>query len=229
MTNVQNILEQLIVRRPQLEPCKHEIESAYLLLEACYCQGGKLLVCGNGGSAADSDHIVGELMKSFLLHRPLPKEFRSKLAEIGGKEGKNCAEHLQGALPAISLVQHNALQSAFANDVEADLTFAQEVIGYGKKGDILLALSTSGNSKNIIYALYAAKAVGLSVIGMTGKSGGRLARLCDVAVCVPETETFLVQELHLPVYHTLCAMLEERFWGESSDRFNCISETETKQ
>ena len=212
----KEIMDQLISRYPQLESCRQEISSAYSLLKTCYQQNGKLLICGNGGSAADSDHIVGELMKGFLLQRPLPNEFRDELVRIGGKEGDDCAKHLQGALPAISLPQHNALQSAFANDVEADLTFAQEVLGYGKKGDVLLALSTSGNSKNVVYALYVAKAVGLSTVGLTGKDGGRLADLCDVTIRVPETQTYLVQELHLPVYHALCSILEDNFFGTSA-------------
>lgn len=208
----KEIIDRLIVRYPQLESCRQDIESASILLKTCYRNSNKLLICGNGGSAADSEHIVGELMKGFLLQRPLANDLRDKLIRIGGKEGENCAEHLQGALPAISLVQHNALQSAFANDVEADLTFAQEVLGYGKKGDALLALSTSGNSKNVVYALYVAKAVGLSTVGLTGEDGGRLAEICDVTIRVPETQTYLVQELHLPVYHALCSILEDYFF-----------------
>lgn len=212
----KEIMDKLIARYPQLESCRKEIRSAYSLLKTCYQQNGKLLICGNGGSAADSDHIVGELMKGFLLQRPLPNGFRDELVRIGGKEGDNCAKHLQGALPAISLTQHNALQSAFANDVEADLTFAQEVLGYGKKGDVLLALSTSGSSKNVVYALCVAKAIGMSTVGLTGKSGGRLVDLCDVTIRVPETQTYLVQELHLPVYHALCSILEDDFFGTSA-------------
>ena len=203
--------ELLFSRYPALAACREEILSAFETLKMAYETGGKLLVCGNGGSASDSEHIVGELMKCFRKKRPLPEELSASLSALG-EEGKALAGKLEGALPAISLCGHPALSSAFLNDTEPTMTFAQQVLGYGRKGDVLLTISTSGNSKNCVYAAYTAKAMGLSVLALTGKKESKLSALADITVRVPETETFRIQELHLPVYHTLCAMLEEEFF-----------------
>ena len=209
-------LELLLKRYPQLEPCKESICSAYSNLRDTYENGGKLLACGNGGSASDAAHIVGELMKSFVLKRdigPVANRLREQLPE---EEAEYLIENLQGALSAISLHGELALVSAYANDVASDMIYAQQVLGYGKAGDSLLAISTSGNSSNVVRAAEVAKALGLHTFGLTGQSGGRLKDICDVCICVPETETFQVQELHLPVYHTLCLMLESHFFGEKA-------------
>jgi len=204
----------LYLRYPQLSACQPEIHKAYLILETCFRSGHKLLTCGNGGSAADSDHIVGELMKGFLKRRPITGALRDNLALMYGSGGSEIADGLQGALPAISLVQHAALITAFANDVAPDMIFAQQTAGYGRAGDVLIAISTSGNSRNVVRAVQVASAIGMSTIGLTGAKGSKLSVLCDAAVCVPEQETFKVQELHLPVYHALCCMLEEEFFTD---------------
>jgi D-sedoheptulose 7-phosphate isomerase len=167
---------------------------------------------GNGGSAADSEHMGGELMKSFLFKRKVGAAFESRLIELYGGEGAALAAKLEGALPAIPLTSMPALTSAFANDVDAAVSFAQMTYGYGSAGDLLFGISTSGNSKNVIYALMAAKAKGLFTVGLTGRGGGKMIDICDVTICVPEEETYKVQELHLPVYHTLCLMLEAEFF-----------------
>lgn len=182
-------------------------------LITCFEQGGKLMLCGNGGSAADCEHIAGELMKGFLKQRPLPKEQQDRL-QAEGAEGELLAQKLQGALPCIALTGHPALTTAFSNDVEPSMTFAQQVWGYGRKGDVLLAISTSGNAKNVRLAVLAAKAQGVCTIGLTGRSGGKLLELCDLTLRVDETETYRVQEQHLALYHTLCAMLEAHFFEE---------------
>ncbi len=208
-------LELLIKRYPALSVCKDDILQAYKILEHCYENGGKLLIAGNGGSCADSEHIVGELMKGFKAKRPCPQEFADKLKEVDPAIGEELALKLQGALPAIALDGHPALNTAFSNDVEGSshLLFAQQVFGYGNEGDVLLGISTSGNSKNILAATVVARAKGLKVIGLTGESGGKLAGGADVTIKVPEKETYMIQELHLPVYHCLCLMLEQRFFG----------------
>jgi D-sedoheptulose 7-phosphate isomerase len=191
------------------------IDNAAKLVIDCYKNGGKLLVCGNGGSAADCEHIVGELMKGFVLRRELSPEQQSIISGSFPADSEYLISNLQQGLPAISLVSHTALMTAFANDQSADLCFAQQVLGYGKQGDVLLAISTSGNSKNILYAAKIAKVIGIKVIALTGKTGGGLKDVCDVLVNVPETETYKVQELHLPFYHALCLAVEEYFFGES--------------
>ncbi|HIT41890.1 MAG TPA: SIS domain-containing protein, partial [Candidatus Caccovicinus merdipullorum] len=168
---------------------------------------------GNGGSSADSEHIVGELMKGFCKKRQVPEAFAGKLMEADKERGKYLAEKLQQGLPAIALTGHTALSTAYLNDVDGLLTIAQQLYGYGKKGDVFLGISTSGNSENILYAAAAARAMEIPVIALTGKDGGRLAEAADVAIIVPEQETYRIQELHLPVYHALCLMLEERFFG----------------
>lgn len=209
-------VEALVERYPKLAACGDDIISAYRLLEATYSGGGKLLVCGNGGSASDSEHIVGELMKEFKLKRKVYARQAALLKSIDPKLGAVLSEHLQGALPAITLTAHSSLTTAFMNDSEPVLVFAQQVYGYGREGDTFLGISTSGSSPNVLYAAVTAKARGLKLIGLTGESGGRLADYVDVCIRVPETETYKVQELHLPVYHCLCMMLEERFFGEGS-------------
>lgn len=200
-------------RYPKLVVCLEDIKKAYMLLETAYQEGRKLLVCGNGGSASDSEHIVGELMKEFRLKRKVFGKQAAALKEIDPELGQVLADNLQGALPAISLTAHSSLQTAFMNDVIPELVFAQQVNGYGNAGDVFLGISTSGNSKNVLYAAVNAKAKGLKVIGLTGANENKLMRYADVCIQVPETETYKIQELHLPVYHFLCLMLEMRFFG----------------
>ncbi len=206
-------LQILIERYPKLSACKEDIKKAYELLETAYQNGKKLLVCGNGGSASDSEHIVGELMKEFKLKRKVYGKQAAALKEIDPELGQVLADNLQGALPAISLTAHSSLQTAFMNDVVPELVFAQQVNGYGNAGDVFLGISTSGNSKNVLYAAVNAKAKGLKVIGLTGGRENKLMKYADVCVRVPETETYKIQELHLPVYHCLCLMLEQKFFG----------------
>lgn len=211
--NVLKQLDILIERYPQLETIKADILKAYEILEQSFSSGGKLLVAGNGGSAADAEHIVGELMKGFKKPRKLSPEQGGKLMEINAELGKVLAAKLQGALPAIALDGHPALTTAYMNDCEPLLCFAQQVVGYGNANDVFLGISTSGNSKNILYAAVTAKAKGLKVIGLTGAKKCKVEELADVCVKAPETETYMIQELHLPIYHGLCLMLEERFFG----------------
>ena len=206
-------LNHLIDRYPKLIVCKEDIMRAYELLEAAYQSGRKLLVCGNGGSASDSEHIVGELMKEFKLKRKIYGNQATALKEIDPELGQVLADNLQGALPAISLTGHSALQTAYMNDAVPELVFAQQVNGYGKAGDVFLGISTSGNSKNVLYAAVTAKSKGLKVIGLTGARENKLMKYADVCIRVPETETYKIQELHLPVYHCLCLMLEDKFFG----------------
>ena len=211
---MQKHIESLLERYPSLASVKKEITDAYLMLEQCYTNDGKLLIAGNGGSAADAEHIAGELMKRFRISRPVSKEFADKLRMIDSKRGGLLAQNLECSLRAIPLVAHEALTTAYINDVDGLGVFAQQLFGYGQPGDVFLGISTSGNSENIINAAIVAKAMGIHVIGLTGASGGELAKSSDVAVKVPETETYMVQELHLPIYHCWCMMLEEHFWGE---------------
>lgn len=207
-------VEELIKRYPALSVCKDEILAAYQALETCFATGHKLLICGNGGSCADSEHIAGELMKGFKKRRHVSKDFEDRLETIDPIRGKELADKLQGGLPCISLCDHQGLNTAFTNDVENGgiLTFAQQVYGYGRKGDVLLGISTSGNSKNVMYAAVTARAEGMKVIGLTGQKGGKLGEFADVTVKAPSNETFMIQEYHLPIYHCLCLMLEERFF-----------------
>lgn len=206
-------LDLLLQRHVSLIACKKDIIKAYEILESSYSEGGKLLVCGNGGSASDSEHIVGELMKEFKIKRKVFAEQAEALMAIDSELGSTLAQHLQGALPAITLTAHSSLTTAFMNDSEPVLVFAQQVNGYGKLGDSFLGISTSGNSMNVLYAAVTAKARGLKVIGLTGQKESKLSKLADVCIRVPETETYKIQELHLPVYHCLCLMLEEHFFG----------------
>ncbi len=205
-------IQELTERYPCLEPVKGSVIQAYETLRECFASGHKLLVAGNGGSAADSEHIVGELMKGFVKRRRIPKDMAEKMAEIDSAAGKELAEKLQEGLPAIALTGHPGLSTAFLNDVDGLMVYAQQVYGYGQEGDVFLGISTSGNAANIFYALIAAKAKGMKTIGLTGKDGGKLGRHADTAIIVPEQETYKIQELHLPVYHTLCLMLEECFF-----------------
>ena len=205
-------LEELVERYPVLDAVKDDVQKAYELLEACYEQGGKLLIAGNGGSCADAEHIVGELMKGFVKRREVSDSFAECLRNADEVRGAELAKKLQGGLPAIALTGHAGLSTAYLNDVDGDLIFAQQTYGYGRPGDVLIGISTSGNAKNVMYAMTVAKALGMKTIGLTGKDGGALKREADVSVVVPETETFKIQELHLPVYHALCLMLEEYFF-----------------
>jgi len=208
-----HILQKMLNRYSELKSLEESIAKAAELIIDAFKNGGKVLVCGNGGSCSDADHIVGELMKSFEGHRPLNEELQKKLIQLSPERGNMLAEKLQQGLPAISLTVHNALITAIANDINGDVIFAQQVTGFGNKGDILIGLSTSGNSKNVIDALIVAKAKGLITIGMTGETGGKMKDWCDILLNVPETRTAYVQELHLPVYHAICMMVENEIFG----------------
>jgi D-sedoheptulose 7-phosphate isomerase len=209
---VKEHLDTLVSRYPELNSCKADIENAYSVLQACFANGKKLLVAGNGGSAADAEHIVGELMKGFVKPRKLGKELSEVLISVNPDLGRALSESLQGALPAIALDGHPALTTAYMNDCEPLLCFAQQVNGYGNSGDVFLGISTSGNSKNVLYAVTVAKAKGLKVVGLTGERESELSAMADVCIRVPQKETYKIQELHLPVYHCLCLMLEEAFF-----------------
>lgn len=211
--SVETVYAELFLRYPGLEDCRESMLSAFDTMKKCYSEGGKVLVCGNGGSSCDSEHIVGELMKGFLLKRELPEEARECFKKLWPDSWEYLTNSLQGALPAISLVSQTGISTAVLNDIAGDMVFAQQVYGYARKGDVLIGLSTSGNSKNVVNAIKVAKAMGMKTIGFTGKGGGSMEKICDVTVKVPEKETFLIQEYHLPVYHTLCAMLEMEFFG----------------
>lgn len=216
-TEVLEHVERLTKRFPQLAQCREQILASYELLRACYDAGGMLLVCGNGGSGADAEHIVGELMKEFAVRRPLPTQdqllLRTLSRELSEQDGELLAAHLQGALPAVTLTSNIALSTAYANDALPELVFAQQVYGYGQAGSALLGISTSGDSKNVIYALMTAKLKGMKTIGLTGERGEKMKEMCDACICVPASFTPDVQELHLPVYHCLCRMLEEAYFG----------------
>ncbi len=212
--NTLELKQELFERYPQLVLCKEEFEKAFLVLKDCYKSGRKLLVAGNGGSAADSEHIVSELMKSFLFNRRIDSEFEKKLASDFGKDGIELAAKMEGALMAIPLTSMSALTSAITNDVDVTVSFAQKLYGYGNRGDVFMGISTSGNSENIVCALMVAKAKGLKTVVLTGDDGGKCGELADVVICVPESETFKIQELHVPIYHALCSMLEAEFFEE---------------
>lgn len=206
-------IDTLLTRYPQLASCKDDIIKAYEIMEEAYCADHKLLIAGNGGSAADSEHIAGELMKRFKTPRPCPPDFAQRLISIDPERGPNLAHNLERGLMAIPLVAHEALTTAYINDVDGLGVFAQQLYGFGRTGDVFLGISTSGNSKNVMSATVVARALGIKIIGLTGANGGELASVADVAIIVPETETYMIQELHLPVYHCLCLMLEDRFFG----------------
>jgi len=203
----------LYERYPALIECRAEIEKAKGIIIDTYKKGGKLLICGNGGSCADSGHIVGELMKGFLSKRPVSEELYEKIKNVAPEDVDYFKDNLQGSLPAIALDSQNALITAFMNDVQPDLIYAQAVLGYGKKEDLFMGLSTSGNSKNVVHGAKIAKALGLATIALTGEKESKLSEICDVCIKVPETETYKVQEYHLPVYHYLCEEVEKYFFG----------------
>ena len=209
------MFQKLLTRYPTLRCCAGEIEKAKDMLIASYESGGKVLLCGNGGSAADCDHIVGELMKGFLSKRPLSDRQKATMLKRCPDIHEEMLGKLQMGLPALSLAGLTALNTAFCNDVEPELIYAQSVLALGKPGDIFIGLSTSGNAKNVCAAAKVAKGLGLAVIGLTGESGGQLKNLSDVTICVPECETFKIQELHLPVYHYICAAVEKHFFEEA--------------
>lgn len=211
--NVEELVSQVIQRYPQLGKNKRDIQETFEVMRDSYENGNKLLICGNGGSAADADHIVGELMKSFAIKRALPQEVKDKLIASSDVYGRRLAEKLEPGLSAISLGAHIALNSAFSNDVDPELIYAQQVNGYGRKGDVLLCISTSGNSSNVVYAAVAGKSLGLHVIALTGESGGKIKEYCDIHIGVKGESVAEIQELHLPVYHTLCKMLEVEFFN----------------
>ena len=206
------MLNELLSRYPQLKVCEPTLIEAVSAIIDCYKNGGKILLCGNGGSCADCDHIVGELMKGFLKKRPLSTEQKAQMTNLSPLLDEKTLSKLQGGLPAISLPSLTALNSALCNDVDPELIYAQSVMAMGKTSDVLIAISTSGNAKNVFAAAKVAKGLGLTVIGLTGKGGGNLSEISDICIRVPETETFKVQELHLPVYHYLCAATEEEFF-----------------
>ncbi len=208
------VLEEMLQRYPVLECCREQIVKAAEILVESYGRDGKLLTAGNGGSAADAEHIVGEMMKTFRIQKTLPEGYAEALFATDPEMGSVLRSHLQGALPAIALDGHISLSTAYMNDCEPLLCFAQQVNGYGRPGDVLLGISTSGNSRNVLYAAVAAKARGMKVIGLTGGRDNRMEKFSDVCIKVPETETFKVQELHLPVYHCLCMMVEKYFYGK---------------
>lgn len=206
-------LAETLSRYPSLEQSKTDILSAFHALKSSFQNGRKLLVCGNGGSAADSDHIVGELMNRFAFERALPKHLKEALSSGEAALSDAVIQKLQPSLRAISLCSQPALATAISNDLGYDLVYAQQVLGYGDDGDVLLAISTSGNSDNVVCAVKVAKAKGLKTIALTGSDGGSLKALCDISICVPRESTAQIQELHMPVYHTLCRMLEADFFS----------------
>ena len=207
-------IKELIERYPALAICEKDIRAAASAIIDSYKAGGKLIVAGNGGSAADSDHITGELLKSFVKKRKPDQKFLDALSAIDPDTGSYLSDKLQGSLPAIALTNNSALMTASLNAVDGNVLFAQQVMGFGKKGDVFLGISTSGNSKDVIYALAVAKALGVKTVALTGKTGGKCKELADISIVVPENETFKIQEFHLPVYHALCLTIEEYFWKE---------------
>ena len=210
---IQSHLNILIKRYPVLENCYTEILEAYKIIAKSYESGHKLLVAGNGGSAADAEHIVGELMKKFRIGRHVDAEMRSSLLSADKKRGAFLSENLEPGLAAVALVANESLSTAVINDIDGNCVYAQQLLCYGERGDSYLGISTSGNSQNIMNAAVVARAKGIKIIALTGETGGEIGRYADVAVRVPENETYIIQELHLPIYHCWCMMLEERFFG----------------
>lgn len=208
------MFDQLFEEYPELSVCRGDIFKAFQLLVEGFSGGGKLLVCGNGGSSADSEHIVGELMKGFILPRPLSDEQQRCLHQRFPEVAEFLTCNLQQALPAISLSSHTALMTAYANDRAVEGVFAQQVLGYGSRGDVLLAISTSGNSANVLYAVCTAHMKSMKTVGLTGERGGKMLGVCDVTIRVPSNTTRRIQEFHLPIYHCLCACVENEFFGE---------------
>ena len=213
MTEIEkSYIADLINRYPRLAPIEKDIFNAYALIRDCYKNGGKLLVAGNGATAADSEHIVGELMKSFECPRPISSEVKNKLVQIDPVMGSELADSLEDGLPAIALTTHEALTTAYSNDVNGVMGIAQQLNGYGKEGDVFLGISTSGNSKNILYAAALAKAKNIRIVGLSGRNGGGLKLFSDVSVIVPENKTFMIQEYHLPIYHVICLCVESELF-----------------
>ncbi len=212
MDNPAAILENTIKQYPILKECRDDIQKTYEIIVECYKNKGKILVCGNGGSAADSEHIVSELMKGFLKKRSLPESIKKNIAKTEPGKGQYLAEKLQGSLPAISLTSQAPLCTAISNDTDPNLIFAQQVFGYAKPHDILIGISTSGNAENVLNALIVARSLNIKTIGLSGHTGGKMKDACDVIICVPEDNTHKIQEFHLPVYHALCAMVEAYFF-----------------
>lgn len=210
---VQAHLDLLVARYPVLLSVKEQIAESFEVICRCYEAGGKLIIGGNGGSCADAEHIVGELMKGFVKRRTLDEKMQECLCAIDPALGKELAESLQGGLPAVALSSHPALNTAFLNDVNGEMMYAQQLNALGKPGDVFLGISTSGNAKNVQYAAITAKAKGMKIVALTGKNGGKLDQYADVNMIMPSKETYQIQELHLPVYHCLCLMLEEHFFG----------------
>lgn len=210
-------VDVLIKRYPELISQQDNIVEAYKIAATSYANGGKMLIAGNGGSAADAEHIVGELMKGFENNRKISEVYRDKLVKVDEEMGRMLADNLQMGLPTIALDGHPALSTAYMNDCEPLLCFAQQVNGYGKTEDVFLAISTSGNSKNILYAAIVAKAKGMKVIGLTGANDSKLSEIADITIRSSQTRTYMIQEHHLPIYHCLCLMLEDRFFGEQTD------------
>jgi len=209
-------INELCQEYPELGSCAKGIKAACNLVSDCYLQGGKVLTCGNGGSCSDAGHIVGELMKSFEASRSIGKGLAGRLMGISPDRGNILASKLEQGLPAISLNAHDALTSAVLNDIGADFVFAQQVVGYGVKGDVLIAISTSGNSRNVVDAAITARAMDLYVIGLVGQDGGKLKEFCDVAICAPSVKTRKVQEYHLPIYHSICKAVEHHIFRKSN-------------
>lgn len=209
---IEEIEKQLIERYPLLAAVEVQIKDAYEAMYECFASGHKLLIAGNGGSAADADHIVGELMKGFIKKRPLSEELKKSLQNLDHIQGAELSRQLQQGLPAIALHNHQALNTAVLNDIDGTVMYAQQVCGYGQPGDIFLGISTSGNSVDVYNAALIAKAKKMKVIGLLGKDGGKIKDTSDVSIVVPEMETYKIQELHLPIYHALCLMLEKKFF-----------------
>ncbi len=212
---VKTEFEGLFKRYPQLEVCRKDVEKAYRLLQKAYDNNKKMLIAGNGGSAADSEHIAGELMKRFKISRPLNKDLADKIMKIDPERGERLIKNLEMPLRAVPLTSHIAITTAYMNDADATGVFAQQLLGFGDEGDVFLAISTSGNSENVISACVVAKALGIKTIGLTGEKESKLSKIADVCIRVPETDTYRIQELHLPVYHSLCLMLESNYFGEN--------------
>lgn len=210
---LEKCITELIERYPRLNGIKGSIIDGYLLMERAYENNGKMLIAGNGGSAADSEHIAGELMKRFRIPRKIPRNLSDRIMAVDPVLGASLVNNLEQPLMAIPLVAHEALTTAYINDVDGLGVFAQQLYGYGRGGDVFLGISTSGNSRNILYATIVARALDIGVLALTGNTGGELAKVADVAVVVPEIETYRIQELHLPIYHCWCQMLEIHFFG----------------
>lgn len=207
-------VRDLTYRLPVLEPCQESLEAAIDMVAASLRQGGKALVCGNGGSAADSEHFVADLMKGFLHPRPIQESDRARLRQVAGERGDEISDRLQGALASMALVNQGALMTAVANDIRFDMVFAQQVYGLGRPGDVLVAISTTGNSPSVVNAAHVARLRGMGVIALTGRDGGEVAAVADIAIRVPADRVFEIQELHLPVYHALALALEQLFYGD---------------